>query len=89
MRTQINYPNGVSMFFTYDQSNRLTRVLGKKPASGTVLTDFVYSWTNGAGQDRGLRQSVTDRDGNKTSYSYDALNRGSPWPRNARARACC
>lgn len=75
MRTQTNYPNGVSMFFTYDQSNRLTRVLGKKPASGTVLTDFVYSWTNGSAQDTGLRQSVTDKNGNKTSYTYDALNR--------------
>ncbi|MBA2517595.1 MAG: RHS repeat protein, partial [Solirubrobacterales bacterium] len=75
MRTQINYPNGVSMFFTYDQSNRLTRVLGKEPASGTVLTDFVYSWTNASGQDRGVRQSVTDKDGSKTSYTYDSLNR--------------
>lgn len=63
MRTQTNYPNGVSMFFTYDQSNRLTRVLGKKPASGEVLTDFLYSWTNGSGQDTGLRQSVTDKAG--------------------------
>lgn len=75
LRTETRYPNGVTMYVTYDAANRIVRVLGKKPASGTVLTDFTYSWTNASGQDTGLRQSVTDKDGTKTSYSYDALNR--------------
>ncbi len=75
LRTQTNYPNGVSMYLTYDAANRLTRVTGKKPASGTVLTDLSYEWKNALGADSGLRHAVTDKDGNRTSYSYDALNR--------------
>lgn len=75
MRTQTNYPNGVSMYLSYDAANRLTRVTGKKPASGEVLSDFSYAWASSAGADTMLRQSVTEKDGNKTSYSYDALNR--------------
>jgi RHS repeat-associated protein len=75
MRTQTNYPNGVSLFFTYDASNRTTRVIGKKPASGAILTDFSYEWKDAAGFDRALRQSVTDKTGNKTTYTYDQLNR--------------
>ena len=84
-RTQTNYPNGVSMFYSYDISDRQTRVLGQKTVSGQVLTDFSYSWTKDTGQDTGLRQHVTDKDGNKTSYTYYAST-GSPWHRNARAR---
>ena len=74
-RTQTNYPNGVSMFFSYDLSNRQTQVTGQKPASGQVLTDFTYSWRNASYADTGLRQNVTDKDGRRTSYSYDVLNR--------------
>ncbi|MEJ7791974.1 MAG: DNRLRE domain-containing protein [Gaiellaceae bacterium] len=74
-RTQTNYPNGVSMFFSYDLSNRQTRVLGQKPASGLVLSDFTYSWVNASLQDTGLRQHVTDKNGIRTTYSYDVLNR--------------
>lgn len=60
-RTQTTYPNGgASMFFTYDSSSRLTRVLGKKPVSGLVLTDFLYSGTNGGGPGHG---AASKRDG--------------------------
>jgi RHS repeat-associated protein len=75
MRLTTAYPNGVTLYFSYDAANRITRVLGKKPASGEILTDFTYVWRNAAGADTGLRQSVTDKAGNRTSYSYDALNR--------------
>lgn len=44
-------------------------------ASGTILTKFTYSYADAAFVDRDLRQSVTDKDGNKTSYTYDPLNR--------------
>jgi RHS repeat-associated protein len=75
MRTETRCPNGVTMYFVYDASNRITRVWAKKVASGTILTDFTYEWKNAAGIDTALRQSVTDKDGTKTSYSYDPLNR--------------
>jgi RHS repeat-associated protein len=75
MREETRYPNGVTMYFVYDASNRIKRVWAKKVASGTILTDFTYEWKNASGVDTGLRHSVTDKDGAKTSYTYDPLNR--------------
>ena len=75
MREETRYPNGVTMYFMYDASNRIKRVWAKKVASGTILTDFTYEWKNAVGADTGLRQSVTDKDGSKTSYTYNPLNR--------------
>lgn len=74
-RTQINYPNGVSQFTTYDNANRITSIVGKKPASGAVLTSLSYSYAAG-GVDTLLRQSVTDSvAGATTTYGYDYANR--------------
>jgi RHS repeat-associated protein len=74
LRTETRYPGGVTMYMRYDDANRLVEVEAKKPASGTVLTKFTYDYRL-SGQDTGLRQSVTDKDGNKTAYTYDGLNR--------------
>ena len=38
------------------------------------LADFTYSWVN-ASLDTGLRQHVTDKNGSRTTYTYDVLNR--------------
>jgi RHS repeat-associated protein len=77
-RTQINYPNGVSVLLGYDDSQRLISVVGKKPASGVVLTSFTYSYTNGT-LDSDLRRQVTSVVPGQTqqtlSYCYDSLNR--------------
>lgn len=74
-RTSTAYPNGVTMSETYDSARRLASITAKN-AAGTTLTSFTYSYTNPAtGQDTALRFSSTDASSNKTSYSYDALNR--------------
>jgi RHS repeat-associated protein len=71
-RTQINYPNGVTQYLRYDDSNRLRETEGKQPA-GPTLTKFSYSFLNGS--DTALRQWVEDKDLNRTTYSYDNLAR--------------
>jgi RHS repeat-associated protein len=74
-RTQITYPNGVVQLMAYDASDRLTSVVGKKPASNTILTSLNYGYT-ASGQDTALRQSVTDGvSGQTTTYGYDYANR--------------
>jgi RHS repeat-associated protein len=84
-RSQIDYPNGVSEYIKYDPSQRIASVVGKKPASGTVLTAFCYSYAAGQA-DTDLRQSVTNVSTTilgcpsagtaaTTSYGYDGLGR--------------
>src|SRR5205814_8996699 len=85
-RTEIDYPNGVSEYLNYDNEQRLVSVVGKKPASGIVLSASCYTYINGSGNDTYLRQSVTNVSSSipgcpssgtavSTSYSYDGLNR--------------
>ena len=74
-RTEARYPNGITIYRSYDASERLTEVMAKKPASGTVVRRFTYSYTTSTGADRDLRQSVTDVAGEKTAYSYDVASR--------------
>jgi RHS repeat-associated protein len=76
-RTQVNYPNGVSQYTTYDGSDRITSIVGKKPASNTVVTSLSYSYTDpGTGKDTRLRQNVTDNVADATTtYQYDIANR--------------
>ncbi len=72
-RTGTAYPNGVTMAQTYDSAGRLTSIVGKQGA--TTLTSFAYTYAGAAGADTALRQTATDKDGNTTTYGYDALNR--------------
>lgn len=81
MRTQTRYPNGVTQFVVYDAANRLQRIYSQRVPGGPILTDFTYchrlplndSCTGGT--DTGLRQRVIDKDGNRTVYTYDVLDR--------------
>ncbi len=73
-RTSTAYPNGVTMTQGYDKAGRLTSIIGQD-ARGATLTSFSYTYTSGSGADTALRQSVTDKDGNRTGYSYDVLSR--------------
>jgi RHS repeat-associated protein len=72
-RTSISYPNGVAEAIAYDASERLTSIKATK--GGTTLNSFSYSYVNPAGADTDLRSSVVDLAGNKTTSSYDILNR--------------
>jgi RHS repeat-associated protein len=68
------YPNGVTQRITYDNSGRETTIMGY--TSSTTLTSFTYSYVDPAtSRDTNLRQNVTDKDGAKTVYTYDVLNR--------------
>lgn len=73
LRTKTVYPNGVEMTMQYDDSSRLTEI--KSARSGEVLKKFVYSYTSPTGGDSALRQTMTDEDGDKTTYAYDGVNR--------------
>ena len=73
-RTSTSYPNSVVQTAAFDMANQLTRIEGKKGLS--VLTRFVYTYTRpGTTADTGLRQTVTDPYGAKTTYTYDQLDR--------------
>jgi RHS repeat-associated protein len=74
-RTQTNYPNSVSQVISYDPSNRITSIVGKKTLSGAILTSNSYNYGAG-GSDTGLRQSMTDGvSGATTVYGYDYADR--------------
>jgi YD repeat-containing protein len=72
-RERTTYPNGVEQTVTFDSSDKPTRVRAVKGA--TVLTDFTYDYVMSPTTETKLRQSVTDKDGNETTYGYDFLDR--------------
>ena len=78
-RTSLAYPDGITMTWTYDASNRATRASAvgpNLPSGSQTLFSLVYNYTSVAnGLDTDLRQSVTDASGNVTAYIYDTLNR--------------
>jgi RHS repeat-associated protein len=74
-RTRINYPNGVSQYTTYDNSDRITSIVGNKPASNTIVTSLSYSYAAGT-NDTLLVHRLTDNVANTTTdYVYDYANR--------------
>jgi RHS repeat-associated protein len=84
-RKTTKYPNGITVKNTYT-ADRLTEVAATTanvdsltcsqtvPTTPAPLLKFTYSYTQGTTA-RDLRQSVTDKNGNKTTYTYDKLNR--------------
>ena len=72
-RTQTSYPNGVTMVTGYDGAGNITSITSQNGA--TVYARFSYVYTNGSGKQTTLRQSMTDQNGNKTTYTYDSFNR--------------
>jgi RHS repeat-associated protein len=77
-RERTTYPNGVEQTVTFDSSDKPTRVKAVKAGSPpTTLTDFTYVYDEASPGTlkTKLRHSVTDKDGNKTTYGYDFLDR--------------
>jgi RHS repeat-associated protein len=77
-RERTTYPNGVEQTVTFDSSDKPTRVKAIKASSpATTLTDFTYDYDEASPGTlkTKLRRSVTDKDGNKTTYGYDFLDR--------------
>jgi RHS repeat-associated protein len=71
-RTQTLYPNGVQVDQTYLGDDAVKTIEAKKGA--TTLRKFTYDYVKGA-RNTDLRQSVVDKDSNKTTYTYDPLDR--------------
>jgi len=65
-------PNGVVNVQEFDPAGRTKSTKATKTA--TTLQEFVYDYTVGTKQQR-LVSSETDKDLNKTTYSYDQLDR--------------
>jgi RHS repeat-associated protein len=84
-RTRVCYPNGIRQVLIYDNSARLARIQGERNANcddpplartdANTLTYFQYTHTDAQAQDRSLRQSVLEKNGDTTTYVYDALDR--------------
>lgn len=74
-RTSIAFPDGMRQNYTHDDSNRVTRVAMVDGSTTEERFDYSYANPSTGNTDSGLRFSVTDLEGNETSYSYDELNR--------------
>ena len=71
-RTQTLYPNGVEVDQSYFGDDAVQTIEAKKGSN--TLRKFTYDYVSGS-RNTDLRQSVTDKDGNKTTYTYDPLDR--------------
>jgi RHS repeat-associated protein len=75
-RTQITFPGGASLTFSYDPVGHITSAIGRD-SSLNVLTSASYTY-NLATQDTQLVQTMTEADAvfnGTTTYTYDAFNR--------------
>jgi RHS repeat-associated protein len=73
-RNSTAYPNGVTQSVTYDTSDKPTTITGVKAGSPpTTLTSFTYDYKVSPTVEGKLLRSVTDKNGNKTTYTYDTM----------------
>ncbi len=75
-RTTVTFPGGATQTTGYDNDQNVTSVVGKS-STGTTLTNFAYTYVNGA-NDTPLVQTTSENDAvaaNTYTYSYDGLNR--------------
>jgi YD repeat-containing protein len=69
----MTYPNGVAVTNVWDVANRLIYTAAE--LGGATIAKFLYAYLDPAtGRQTPLRYTVTDKDNNTTSYSYDKLN---------------
>ena len=70
------FPNGLQEKVEYDGAGRVDRIRVREQANtSTVLLDRDYDYRLSDGSDTALRQSVTDEDGDTTTYAYGDGNR--------------
>jgi RHS repeat-associated protein len=84
LRKRITYPNGISQCFWYDISDRIEFVWSQRstdctknnPTPPPRITDYTYTYKRPGTQiDTGLIQTVADKAGNVTTYTYDDVRR--------------
>ena len=73
-RTSVTYPSGQKIDYTFDTSQRITKIESKRP-SGALIVSREYSYTDASGNDTSLRQWMKDQTGAQTNYTYDTSNR--------------
>ncbi|MBW3665819.1 MAG: hypothetical protein KY469_22270, partial [Actinobacteria bacterium] len=69
----ITYPNSVVVDYQHDDSNRIKKIAATNGLS-TVLAERVYTYNVGI-DDTLLRRTVTDENGEVTTYGYDSTDR--------------
>jgi YD repeat-containing protein len=70
----IHYPDNVTESSSYNSTGQLTQIAATNSSQQT-LTSFSYSYTNpSTSRPTSLPYSVTDAQGNTTSFSYDVTN---------------
>jgi RHS repeat-associated protein len=75
-RDVTTYPNGVAVDNDYDLGDKPTSITAK--FGSTTLQSFAYTYQDSTtpARDTLLTQSVTDKDNNKTTYSYENSDAG-------------
>ena len=72
-RTTTNLPNGVVQTGTDDADGHVLTLQAKNSA-GTILDKYTYTYTK-SGTPTDLVQTMVDKDGNTTTYTYDTRDR--------------
>jgi YD repeat-containing protein len=73
-QTNLHFPNGVTESMTYNSAGQLSTI-GAVTSTQQTLTSYSYNYTNPTtNQPTSLLYSVTDVQGNTTSYGFDATD---------------
>ena len=73
-RTLTTFPVGVVEQRTYDGSDKV-RTIRATNSAAQVLVDFAYTYRDATNRETELQQTMTDKFGDTTTYSYDGNDR--------------
>ncbi len=71
---KITYPSGVVESYKLEPTTGRPETITVEHTTGTAVPNFTYTYKEGE-NDTSLIQTMTESTGNKTTYSYDPLNR--------------